>query len=66
MSFQKPVFVGDEVSCYCRTKSRGNTSLCVHVETWVRRSDREKEEKVTEGYFTFVAIDETGAPRTLP
>ena len=68
MSFHRPVYVGDLVSCHCRTERIGRTSLTVHVETWGRgtRSDRRPEEiKVTEGMFTYVALDEGGAKRAI-
>ena len=65
MKFYKPVSVGDEVSCYCATHSIGRTSITVIVETWVRRSHLGLEEQVTEGLFTFVAIDSTGSPRPV-
>jgi len=66
MSFHLPVFVGDEVSCYCRTRRIGTTSISVQVETWVRRHRGDAIEKVTEGLFTFVAIDDEGRPREIP
>ena len=66
MSFHLPVYVGDVVSCHCETVRIGNTSIAVMVETWVRRRNSEKHEKVTEGLFTFVAIDEEGRPRPVP
>ena len=69
MSFHRPVYVGDRVSCHCRTERIGRTSITVHVETWVRRTrldDRTSEEiKVTEGMFTFVALGEGGAKRVI-
>ena len=66
MSFHKPVYVGDEVSCYCRTERVGTTSLAVRVETWVRRRrEALEEELVTEGLFTFVALDRRGRPRPV-
>lgn len=65
MKFHKPVNVGDEVSCYCATDCIGNTSITVRVETWVRRRHQAVEEQVTEGLFTFVAIDENGDPRAV-
>lgn len=69
MSFHRPVYVGDQVSCYCRVVRVGNTSIAVHVETWVRRY-REgtdiKNIKVTEGMFTFVALNPDGSKRKLP
>ncbi|MDH3690966.1 MAG: acyl-CoA thioesterase [Gammaproteobacteria bacterium] len=66
MSFHSPVRVGDEVSCFCETDRIGNTSITVHIETWVRRRVTWVEEKVTEGLFTFVALDESGKPRAVP
>ncbi len=38
---------------------------CHATETWARGRGR-KPEKVTEGVFTFVAIDGQGRPRELP
>lgn len=72
MSFHRPVYVGDLVSCYCRTERVGNTSLAVQVETWVRRRGRGAGEgeiedlRVTEGVFTYVALNEDGSTRPVP
>lgn len=65
MKFHKPVNVGDEVSCYCATEKIGRTSITVRVETWVRRRRLAVEEQVTEGLFTFVALDLNGQPREV-
>ncbi len=66
MSFHLPVYVGDVVSCFCSTIKVGTTSIAVLVETWVkRRKAFGAVEKVTEGRFTFVAIDENGRPRPV-
>ena len=68
MSFHRPVYVGDQVSCFCRTQALGNTSITVHVETWARRRLGHFGEivKVTQGSFTFVALNEDGTKRQLP
>ncbi len=69
MSFHLPVYVGDQVSCYCRTVRVGNTSIAVHVETWARRRHEEAKThvvKVTEGTFTFVALNPDGSKRAVP
>ena len=66
MRFLRPVSVGDEVSCYCSVLEVGETSLRVKIETWSRGRGGEEAEKVTEGVFTFVAIDDKGKPRKVP
>lgn len=62
MSFQKPVNIGDEVSCYCRVERIGRTSISIHIESWARARLGETAQKVTEGKFTYVAIDENRQP----
>jgi acyl-CoA thioesterase YciA len=69
MSFHSPVYVGDQVSCFCRTERIGRTSITVHVETWARRRREHhfgESEKVTEGMFTFVALNDDGTKRRVP
>ena len=65
MAYHRPGEVGDQVSCYCSTVRTGTTSIAVKVDTWVRRRHDRTEEQVTEGIFTFVAINELGRPRPL-
>lgn len=64
--FHKPVFVGDEVSCYTELVKVGKTSLKIKVDVWVRRALTTDVLKVTEGMFTFVAIDDAYLPRNVP
>ncbi|MEX0744647.1 MAG: acyl-CoA thioesterase [Dongiaceae bacterium] len=66
MSFHRPVFIGDLVSCYARLVRSGRTSLTVDVETWVERRADGAAERVTEGVFTYVALGPDGRPRPLP
>ena len=66
MNFHKPVFVGDEVSFYTKTKRIGRTSISVHVEAWARqRHTPEDHRRVTEGVFTYVALDENRKPTEI-
>ena len=65
MRFLRPVAVGDEVSCYCSLRHKGGTSVAVGIETWARDRAGGGPEKVTEGVFTYVALDEDGKPREL-
>lgn len=66
-TFHKPVQVGDVVCCYADIQRIGTTSMMILVEAWVlRRSEPERRVKVTEGSFTFVALDEEGKKRPIP
>lgn len=65
MTFHLPVFVGDEVSCYGEIVKLGRTSVTVRIESWVRRGLSDQRVKVTEGIFTYVAIDADRRPRPL-
>lgn len=66
MEFIHPVHVGDTVTCYARRQRVGNTSVGIIVEAWVQRHIKKQLLKVTEGEFTFVAIDEQGKPKPIP
>ncbi len=68
MVFHQPVAVGDEVSIYARVVKTGRTSIRVHVEAWKRPRNHAHAEsvRVTEGVFTYVAIDDERRPRPLP
>lgn len=65
MSFIRPVYVGDIVTCYARLLKIGRSSMKFDVEVWVQRSSDLPQLKVTEGKFTYVAIDQKGRPRAV-
>jgi acyl-CoA thioesterase YciA len=66
MVFHEPVFIGDEVSLYCMITRVGRTSMTVRVEAWRRSRTGDTRSQVTEGTFTFVAVDENRKPRPVP
>ena len=67
MTFHRPVFIGDEVTCYAEIIKVGRTSVTVKVESWVRRGiSKDEEIEVTEGIFTYVAVDPDRKPCPLP
>lgn len=66
MKFIRPVKVGDVLCIYARIDRVGSTSMGVGLEAWVLRDRFGEREKVTEGVFTFVAIDDGGRPRAVP
>jgi acyl-CoA thioesterase YciA len=66
MTFHRPVFIGDEVTCYAEIIKVGTTSITVKVESWVRRGTGEEHIAVTEGIFTYVAVGSDRRPRPVP
>jgi acyl-CoA thioesterase YciA len=66
MNFRKAVYVGDLVSVYANLVRVGRTSMTIHLEAWVLRRKEMKPILVTDGNFTYVAIDEEGKPQPIP
>lgn len=65
MAFLRPVPVGSTVSCYAEVLEIGRSSIKILVEVWVRHYEREGQQKVTEGEFVYVAIDNAGRTRPV-
>lgn len=65
MAFLHPVAVGDTVSCYARLERTGRTSMKIDVEVWVQRFTDGAQFRVTEGIFTYVAINDSGKPHPV-
>ena len=66
MEFIAPILLRDIISVYATLERRGRTSMGVRVEVIATRARGQKEVKVTEGMFTFVALDDEHKPRPLP
>jgi len=67
MSFHKPVHVADVVCCYADIIRVGTTSISIHVEAWtIGHLGGGARTLVTEGTFTYVAIDDNGRKRPVP
>ncbi len=69
MTFLRPVAVGDVVCCYAKCTKRGNTSITINIEVWVKKVASEpigQRYKATEALFIYVAVDDSGRPRELP
>ncbi len=65
MVFHNPVFVGDIVNCHAQLLKVGRTSMKIDVEAWVQRGKDGTLLRVTEGVFTYVAIDDAGRPQPV-
>ncbi len=60
MTFIAPVKVGDVLCVYTDIIKIGRTSITIAIEAWARRDRMALREKVTEGHFTYVALDDSG------
>lgn len=66
MAFIAPMLLHDLVSVYAWVERRGRTSLAIRIAVIATRGVEEAKIPLTEGLFTFVALDENHRPRPLP
>lgn len=66
MEFISPILLGDIISVYAHLEKRGRTSMGIRIEVIATRDGNRTQQRVTEGLFTFVALDENHRPRALP
>ncbi|MCL5768457.1 acyl-CoA thioesterase [Acinetobacter sp. ANC5681] len=65
MTFLVPVKVGNVISCYTKILKVGNTSVQVQIEVWNNHDNSRDPIRVTQGVFTFVAVDVNGNKRQI-
>ena len=65
MEFIAPSHLRDLISVFAHVERVGRTSMGVRIEVIAHRDRGETEVKVTEGLFTFVALDENHRPRPV-
>src|SRR6478735_9472931 len=65
MNFITPIHIRDVISVYAHVERVGRTSMGVRIEVIAQRDLGATEVKVTEGVFTFVALDAEHRPRPV-
>jgi acyl-CoA thioesterase YciA len=65
MAFLAPIHLRDLISVYAHVERVGRTSMAVRIEVVAERDLGATEVKVTEGVFTFVALDTDNRPRAV-
>lgn len=65
MEFIEPIHLRDLISVYAEVESVGRTSMKVRIDVMAWRDSGAIRLKVTEGLFTFVAIDDEARPRPV-
>jgi acyl-CoA thioesterase YciA len=65
MKFITPIHIRDLISVYANVERVGRTSMGVRIEVIATRDRGKTDIKVTEGLFTFVALDDQHRPRSV-
>ncbi len=66
VAFNKAVPVGSVVTVQAKVSRAFTTSMEIFVDVWTECLETGKKEKVNEGIYTFVAVDERGKPKKIP
>lgn len=67
LEFHLPIHLGNYVKCVCQLTFVGNSSMEVAITVMVEDLKAEAPPKVAlTGYFTYVAIDDSGKPTKVP
>ena len=65
MEFIAPIHLRDVISVFAEVERVGRTSMAIRIEVVATRDRGANDIKVTEGLFTFVALDEQHRPRPV-
>ena len=65
MEFIAPIELRDLISVYAAVERVGRTSMQIRIEVVADRDHGDRQIKVTEGLFTFVALDANHRPRAV-
>ncbi|AXR78180.1 acyl-CoA thioester hydrolase [Natrarchaeobaculum sulfurireducens] len=66
MNFERPISVGDTAYITAYVYDAGTSSVRVRIITEREDLRTREREKTTESFFVYVAIDDDGAPTTVP
>lgn len=66
ISFENPIKLGNVVHIEAKVSRAFNSSMEVHMKVWGEDALQQHKYKSNEAYYTFVAIDANGKPRSVP
>lgn len=66
VAFNRAVPVGSVVTIEAKVSRAFKSSMEVYVDVWSEDRESQERTKVNEGIYTFVAVDNTGTPITVP
>ena len=66
VAFNKAIPLGSVVTIEAKVSRAFKSSVEVYVDVWIEDRESQQRTKVNEGIYTFVAVDTTGTPVTIP
>ncbi|MGZ5218867.1 MAG: acyl-CoA thioesterase [Chitinophagaceae bacterium] len=66
ISFESPIRLGNVVHIEAKVSRAFNSSMEVHMKVWGEDALQQFKYKSNEAYYTFVSLDPTGKPRSVP
>lgn len=66
ISFKNPIKLGNVVHIEAKVTRAFNTSMEIYIKVWGEDNLHQYQYESNEAYFTFVALDPNGKPRTVP
>ena len=66
ISFKTPIKLGNVVHIQAKVSRAFNTSMEIYIKVWGEDLLHQYKYESNEAYFTFVALDPNGKPRTVP
>jgi len=66
ISFESPIKLGNTVHIEAKVSRAFNTSMEVHLKVWGEDHIQQYKYKSNEAYYTFVALDASNRPRSVP
>lgn len=66
ISFENSIKLGNVVHIEAKLTRSFNSSMEVHLKVWGEDLTQQYKYKSNEAYYTFVALDPNGKPRTVP
>jgi len=66
VAFNKAVPLGSVVTVEAKVSRAFKTSMEVFIDVWIDDRESGEKSKANEGIYTFVAVDESGSPVSVP
>ena len=66
VAFNRSVPLGSVVTVEAKVSRAFKTSMEVFIDVWIEDRESGLRDKANEAIYTFVAVDETGRPTTIP